>query len=195
MRIIHCRSGIRHSFSPAYTPECNGRAEDHNRVLSQTTRALMADQQIPLDLWPEVARYAAAYLLNRRPRRIHKRYVIPYEEFTGREINVKHLRIIGSPVSVLIKPKPVAKFAERSEKGMLLGYVSDGRGDTCVYRVLLHASGQIASKSDVVVLEPSLRTLQLAAGRHLQIRQSLRCPLPYSRSCPPQHPVGPLLPA
>jgi transposase InsO family protein len=155
--------GIQQLFSPARTPECNGRIEGHNRTVAQTTRALMLDQQIPPDLWPEVAQYGATYLLNRRPRRINGRYVIPYEAFTSRKVNVKHLHIIGSPCRVLIKPKPICKFSERGEPGILLGYVSDGRDTTCVYRVLLRHSGKVVSRSDVHVLEPSRRALQLAA--------------------------------
>jgi hypothetical protein len=64
---------------------------------------------------------------------------------------------------VLTKPVPRHKFAPRaSAEGILLGYVSDGRDNTCMYRVWLPSQGRAISVVDVQVLEPShLRTPQV----------------------------------
>jgi len=52
--------GIKHEFSPARTPQCNGVIERANRSIIEMTRAMMADSKLPLDFWGE-ATCAAAY--------------------------------------------------------------------------------------------------------------------------------------
>jgi hypothetical protein len=154
------RRGITMCSSPAYTPQSNGRAERQNLSLKELVIMLMHEQAIPADLWSEVARYGACYLLNRRPRNVSKRVQIPYEVFTGHEAHYKHLRIIGSPCEVTVKQKaPRPKFAPRTVAGILFGYVSDGRNNTCLYRVYVPCVRQVHNVVDVRILEPSRRAL------------------------------------
>lgn len=157
------KQGIQQSFTPPYTSRSNGRAENANLHLEVVTRSLMTDMSIPPDLWPEVVRHGGAYLLNRRPRRIQGRMQVPFTAFTGKKVSYAHLRIIGSPCAVLHKPLPRNKFAPRSKvDGILLGYASDGRQSTCLYRIWLPAEGRAISVVDVHVMEPSLlRTPQM----------------------------------
>ena len=118
----------------------------------------MTDLSIPPDLWPEVMRYGAAYLLNRRPRRIQGSMLIPFGALTGLTVSCDHLRVIGSKCIVLRKPAPRHKFAPRgTAKAILLGYVSNGRNSTCMYRVWMTAPARAISVVDIQVLEPSHR--------------------------------------
>jgi hypothetical protein len=127
---------------------------------------LMHDLQISADFWPEVARYGSCYLLNRRPRRIAGQFQIPYEVFTGHTAQYKHLRIIGSPCEVIIKqPGARPKFASRTVSGLLLGYASDGRDRTCVYRVYVPSLGRVQNVVDVHIREPSRRLLPQEPAR------------------------------
>jgi transposase InsO family protein len=154
-----CRDrGIMQISSPPYTSRSNGRAENSNLHLETLTRSLMTDMAMPADLWPEVVRYGAAYLLNRRPRRIQHQMLIPYTAFTGQKVSYAHLRVIGSPCVVLHKPVPRHKFAARgTADAVLLGYVSNGRNSTCMYRVWMPAKGRAISVVDIQVLEQSHR--------------------------------------
>jgi transposase InsO family protein len=155
-------NGVGHRTSPAYTPKSNGRPERANGVFIPVTRALMLARRIPPDLWPEVVRCGSAYLLNRRPRFINKRWVIPAEVFYGRPVSLQHLRVIGSECRVLIKPAPREKFAARSERAILLGYTSAGRGATCVYRVFKFGPpSRITDAVDVVFVEQTSRPWML----------------------------------
>jgi hypothetical protein len=122
---------------------CGGRAENSNLHIETVSRTLMTDQELPADLWPEVIRYGAAYLINRRPRRIQNRLLIPFTAFTGIAVIYDHLRIIGSRCVILHKPAPKHKFAPRSSAdGVLLGYESHGRQATCMYS--MHVQGMDA---------------------------------------------------
>ena len=154
------KHGVTQRCSPAYTPQSNGLAERQNLALKEVTICLMEDLHIPSDLWPDVTRYAACYLLNRRPRSVGGRVKIPYEVFTGHPAQYKHLRIIGSPCEVLIKDNtPHPKFAPRTTPGILLGYASDGRDSTCVYRIYVPSLRQVQNVVDAHILEPSRRVL------------------------------------
>ncbi len=154
------RRGVTMCCSPAYTPKSNGRAERQNLALKELVIMLMHELNIPADLWSEVIRYGACYLLNRRPRNVSRRVQIPYEVFTNHAAQYKHLRIIGSPCEVTVKQKaPRPKFAPRTIAGILLGYVSDGRNNTCLYRVYVPSNRQVHNVVDVHILEPSRRAL------------------------------------
>lgn len=153
-------NGVTQRCSPAYTPKSNGLAERQNLALKELTVVLMNDLDIPADLWPEVVRYGVCYLLNRRPRKVSGKLKIPYEVFTGHPAQYKHLRIIGSPCEIVVKQKePRPKFEKRTVSGILLGYASDGRDNTSVYRVYVPSQRQVLNVVDVHVLEPSRRAL------------------------------------
>jgi transposase InsO family protein len=154
------RKGITQRVSPAYTPKSNVRSERQNLAIKELTIVLMNDMHIPADLWPDLVRYGSCYLLNRRPRQVSGRFQIPYEVLTGHSAQYQHLRSIGSPCEVLLKNKePRPKFSSRTVPGILLGYASDDRNSTCVYRVYVPSVGQVQNSVDVHILEPSRRVL------------------------------------
>jgi hypothetical protein len=150
--------GILQLSSPPHTTCFIGRAENSNLPLDTLTRALMTDMAMPPDLWPEVVCYGAAYLLDRRPRRIQNRMLTPFTALTGQQVSYDHLRVIGSPCVVLLKPVPRNKFAVRgTADAVLLGYVSNDRTSTCINRVCIPAQGRVLSVVDIQVLEQSHR--------------------------------------
>jgi hypothetical protein len=84
--------------------------------------------------------------------------------FTGHSAQYSHLRIICSHCEVIDKQQgPRPKFAPRTVPDILLGYASDGRDNTCVYRVcvpsLRGGLRQVRYGVDVHILEPSSRVL------------------------------------
>jgi hypothetical protein len=59
---------------------------------------------------------------------------IPFEVFNDEELtSLAHLRVLGAPCYRVIPAKD--KMASRSAAGILVGYISDGRGKTGLYRI------------------------------------------------------------
>jgi hypothetical protein len=52
--------------------------------------------------------------------------------------NLEHLRVLGAPCVVRV-PHPQGNLAPRGQQSILLGYLSDGRSNTFVYRVCITA--------------------------------------------------------
>jgi len=69
--------GIKHEFSPARTPQCNGVIERANRSIIEMTRTMLADSKMPLDFWAEAV-CTAAHIKNRSKSTIHGK--TPYEK-------------------------------------------------------------------------------------------------------------------
>lgn len=88
------KAGISHQVTPPYTPQLNGVAERVNRTVVESARSQMYGKKVPLELSQAVL--CAAYVQNRVISSIGK--VTPFELWYGREPDVSHLRIFGSPV-------------------------------------------------------------------------------------------------
>ena len=84
--------GIKTQLTNDYTPEQNGIAERLNKMLLETTRALLLDEDgMDARLWGE-AIMTANYLRNRLPSR-GLGWKTPYEVFHGKPASINHLRV------------------------------------------------------------------------------------------------------
>lgn len=115
------KKGINMDFSPAYSPQNNGKAERLNRTLCDKTRALLFDSGVDKKLWPEALR-VAAYVTNRSPTTSLK--ITPYEKWTGRKPNLRNLRIFGSTAYIKVL-RNVRKLDEKSRKLIFVGYANN----------------------------------------------------------------------
>jgi hypothetical protein len=111
----------------------------------------MIGRKNPRKLWPEIVR-GVCYTYNRMPSSAIAGD-IPWERLHGQPVSsLAHLQVLGSLVTYL-DPRPAAKLAPRSRPGILVGYRSDGRGSTAVYRVRDDVSHKIVDVVDVTVNE------------------------------------------
>jgi hypothetical protein len=74
---------------------------------------------------------------------------LPYELLYGQKvISLEHLRVLGSRV-MMRDPKPANKLDARARVCYLVGYKSDGRGKTAVYRVMDAETRDVHDVGDV----------------------------------------------
>jgi transposase InsO family protein len=85
--------GIRRQMTVPYNPQQNGVVERKNRDITGATRSMLHDQSFPLYLWAEVSA-TGVYLQIRSPHKILGK-MIHKEAFTGRKLDVEHIRIFG----------------------------------------------------------------------------------------------------
>jgi transposase InsO family protein len=86
-------AGIRRQMIVPYNPQQNGVVKRKNRAITSAARSMLHDQCLPLYLWAE-ASATAVYLQNRSPKRILGK-MTPKEAFTGRRLDVEHIKIFG----------------------------------------------------------------------------------------------------
>ena len=103
------------------TPEQNGLVERPNQTFGNMMRCLLSTANLKPEYW-SWALLHAVYLKNRLPHRATG--TTPYEAWTGRQPNVKHLRIFGCPVIVKSKGHRAAKLDHHTASGIFLGYTA-----------------------------------------------------------------------
>ena len=149
LKLYYAKKGIVHQTTAPYTPEQNGAAERLNRTIIERVRAMLKDNDLPLDMWAEAA-VTANYLRNRSPSL--QRTKTPWELFNGTKPNVSGLRVFGSPAYVHVPKELRRKLDPVSRKGKLVGYESHSKA----YRVLLEDSGKIVVGRDITFYEAKI---------------------------------------
>ena len=113
--------GIKHEETAPYTPEQNGVAERANGIICARIRSILAETDLPKELWAELA-CTVVYLKNRSPTRSLEAKT-PYEALHGRKPDLSHLVAVGTKAFVLIPKKKTKKMDLRSEAdGVMVGY-------------------------------------------------------------------------
>lgn len=92
-------NGIIHEFSAPYTAEQNGRIERENRSIVENARTMLITANLQPENWAEAIN-TSVYILNRKPRSLDKK--IPYELWTRKAVDLRHLRKFGADVYVHI---------------------------------------------------------------------------------------------
>jgi len=124
--------GILTEVSTPYTAHQNGIAEKANHLVEERVRVMLIETQLPLKLWPEVAK-AAVHGLNMLPTSVNKDKAPPAQAMalalgdTDSTITYANWKIYGCPAYVLINEKDPQrqqgnKFIARAQKGRLVGY-------------------------------------------------------------------------
>jgi len=134
--------GIKPELSAPYSPKQNGKAERHNRVVMERTRAMLLGSGLPLSNWAE-AMFAATFVMNRSPT--GDGTATPYERFYGKRPDVSMLRVWGSKAYAKRPSKQAGKLASRVIAGHMVSYSSGGHA----WRIRSAASGAIMTRRDV----------------------------------------------
>ena len=146
--------GIKHERSCPSTPEQNGKAERLNRTLQEIARCLLFEANLDQIFWGEAIN-TANYLLNLRPSKsINNK--IPYEIWTGQEVNYDHLKIFGCICFVHIPRVFRNKLEPKSKKYLFMGYSENYKG----YKVYDPEREKIFVSQDVVFYENQKSTIK-----------------------------------
>ena len=119
--------GIKQQFTVARTPEQNGRAERLNRTLMENCRSMLCGAGLEKSFWGEGI-LTAAYLKNRTVHSSLQGPATPEERWSGHKPSVKHLRIFGSKVGVLVPRQYRGAADSKSWSGTMVGYSPSHKG-------------------------------------------------------------------
>ena len=86
----------------------------------EATRAMLHDQDLPMHLWVEATR-TVVYVQNHTPHRVLENKT-PKEVFSGKKLEVNHLRIFSCPVYIHILKEKRTKLDLLGKKGIFVGY-------------------------------------------------------------------------
>jgi hypothetical protein len=132
------------------TPDQNGRAERHGKMLQEKARAMRTNANLPEDLFPEIY-CAAGHEANRTPVK-GLRNKTPYENATDHPPTMFHILTYGCRAYPLKKgamahPKK-EKLQPRAHIGYLVGYDS-----TNIYRIWIPSRNKVIRTRDVTFRE------------------------------------------
>jgi hypothetical protein len=109
--------GIKRELTTPHNPQQNGVAERKNRAIME---AVIHDQDLPMCLWEE-ATMAVVYVQNLLSHSALG-FKTPEEMFTGKKLEVSHLKIFGCPVFIHIPKEKRNKLEPSGKKGIFVGY-------------------------------------------------------------------------
>jgi hypothetical protein len=141
-------AGIEQQFTVPYNSDQNGVAERKIRTLMNSARALIvsAEPDISMADWIHAV-HCANYVQNRTVSRTALNGKTPFEEWTGRKPDARHLRIFGCRALVYMNRKRPGynKLQKRAIKCIFVGYASDQKG-----YLFIDASGRILVSNNAV---------------------------------------------
>lgn len=138
------KSGIEHQTTVPKTPQQNGVSERYNRTIMEKVRSMIDEANSDSRLWAEAVN-TAVYLINRSPTK-KLNNVTPEERWSGRKIDLSHLRIFGCVAHVHIHDQDRRKLSPKSKKGILVGYSETSKG----YRIFNPSTHSVTIARDVV---------------------------------------------
>ena len=110
--------GIFINYTPAYTPQLNGKAERLNRTLIEKVREMILGAEESKILWGEAVR-VAAYLHNRTPTQVNTQTA--YEMWDGLIPDLKYLRVFGCKAYAK-ELEQIKKLNNRNKTVKFVGY-------------------------------------------------------------------------
>lgn len=140
-------AGIKHQTTVPYTPEQNSVAERANRTIIEKARTLLSEAKLSKKYWAEAVN-TVVYLKNRSPTKALTDDV-PEKLWTGKDIDVSHLKIFGC-LAFSLKPKQKrCKLDMKTETLVFVGYPDNQKG----YRLLNPKTGKVSTARNVKFLE------------------------------------------
>ena len=115
------KHNVRVRKTPPYTPEVNGSAEVHNRLVVQGLKCLLDTASMSDRFWAYAA-VAFAHVLNRSPRRVLMGET-SFERAWGYKPSTRYLRVFGTKCTYKYEGKKV-KLSRKWRPGFLVGYGS-----------------------------------------------------------------------
>lgn len=141
------RLGIKRQLSAPYSPQQNGAVERKNRTLLEMARSLMKCGGLTNKFWAETVA-TTVQLINISPTHalLHK---TPYEAWQGIKPSMKHLKVFGCIVYVLILAQKHQKLDEKSERCLSIGYCTNSKA----YKLYNHLTKKVIISRDVIFNE------------------------------------------
>lgn len=119
------KNGIRHQLTVEYTPEQNGVAERANKTIVEKARVMLQEANLSNDFWAEAVN-TAVYLKNRSSTKTVKE-TTPEKAWTGKKVDLSHLRVFGSRTFVHISKQKRTKWDLKSKEMIFVGYHEDSK--------------------------------------------------------------------
>ena len=117
---LYRESRIKRELRTPYDIQQNGVAEQTKRSIMEATKAMLHDQDLPMNLWVEATR-TTVYVQNHTPHQVLDNKN-PEEAFSGVKPEVSHLRIFGFPVYLHVPKEKRTKLDSSGRKGVFVGY-------------------------------------------------------------------------
>ena len=146
-REFYVNNGIKMEKTVPMTPQQNGVVERMNRTLNERARSMRIHAGLPKMFWAEAVN-TAAYLINRGPS-IPLDGKISEEVWSGKEVNLSHLRVFGCISYVHIDSTERSKLDAKSNKCVFVGYGGEEFG----YRFWDYENRKIIRSRDVIFNE------------------------------------------
>jgi hypothetical protein len=119
-------NGIKMQKTIPGTPQQNGVAERMNRTLNERARSMRLHAGLPKTFWADAVS-TAAYLINRGPS-VPLGHRLPEEVWSGKEVNLSHLKVFGCVSYVYIESDARSKLDAKSKKCYFIGYGDEAFG-------------------------------------------------------------------
>jgi hypothetical protein len=119
-------NGIRMEKTILGMPQQNGVAERMNRTLNEHARSMRLHAGLPKTFWVDAVS-TAAYLVNRGPS-VPLGHKLPEEVWSGKKVNLSHLKVFGCIWYVYIESDARSKLDAKSRKCYFIGYGDEAFG-------------------------------------------------------------------
>jgi len=97
--------------------------------ITEIARAMLNEKNLPNYFWVEAVA-TAVYIMNRTPTStIHG--MTPEEKFTGKKLDVSHLRVLGCIAYVHVPDEKRSKLDLKTKKCIFIGYSLEQKGYRC----------------------------------------------------------------
>ena len=163
-----CRKeGIQRELIVPHNPQKNGVAKRNNRTIVGVARVMLHDQDLLMHLWAKACN-TMVYVKNHCPYRVLGMST-PEEAFSGKKLDISHLKIFGSPVYIHVTKDAKKKLEPTVEVGIFVGYTETPHN----YRVYFPDIRMTVVQWDIKFHEEKAMKLSLERELHLHAEEEL----------------------
>lgn len=145
------QAGIPHEITVPYKPEQDGLPERMNRTLVEHAKSMLFDARLDERFWAEAVATASC-VFNCSPTK--GLLVTPEKIFTGKRLDLSHLRVFGSEVVVHVPKEKRRKWDTKSERSIFMGYSDNSEA----YRAYYFETRNVPVSHDVIILNEEQTT-------------------------------------